>query len=143
MTKEKNTKTIENSKGHIWKYTGTFDEEGKACGVGTATGGRNGKDSYSGYWLNDKFHGLGTYIYPNGNKQIAEWKEGSLCGKLSMHDIDGEITNERWHNGHNYDEKEVKEDEAFYGKDSKPNTAAAYNWKDFIEKSNDESDESD
>ena len=55
-----------------------------------------GKDKaptgYSGEKFNGKFHGQGTYIWPNGDKYVGEWRNGALHGH-------GTCT---WANGHRY-----------------------------------------
>lgn len=43
------------------------------------------KDIYSGYWLNGKKHGLGTYVFnATGMKYIGKWVQNRFCeGKWS------------------------------------------------------------
>jgi hypothetical protein len=43
-----------------------------------------------GYFVNDKKHGLGKFIWTDGKSVEGEWVEGKLNGEARMMDIDGE-----------------------------------------------------
>ena len=64
------------------KYVGEF-KDNKFNGHGKyyhlAEGPLKGY-KYEGKWLNNKRHGLGIVIWPNGNKYIGEQKNGELHG---------------------------------------------------------------
>jgi len=38
-------------------------------------------EKYVGDWKNGKYHGHGTYSWSNGNKYVGEWKGGNLNGQ--------------------------------------------------------------
>ena len=79
-----------------WSYSGELGENGKACGFGTAT---RGKESYKGHWINNAFEGIGkdklyfcdqmstvgVYTLASGNRWDGEWKNGKLHGKTSYY----------------------------------------------------------
>ena len=71
--------TVISSKG---KYVGEF-KDNKFSGHGKyyhlAEGPLKGY-TYEGKWLNNKRHGLGIVIWPNGNKYIGEQENGQLHG---------------------------------------------------------------
>ena len=43
----------------LWRYTGEVDQEGKACGFGTAVSIDNPDKRYTGTFANGLIHGLG------------------------------------------------------------------------------------
>ena len=54
-----------------WKSVSSFGEE------------------YSGDWFEDKFHGKGTYNWPDGRHYKGEWKDGKMHGYGEMKYDDG------------------------------------------------------
>jgi hypothetical protein len=58
------------------KYSGEF-QDNKRCGHGTIHNELNNKLMFSGEWLKDKKHGLGTSYDLNGNiEHCGNWKKG-------------------------------------------------------------------
>jgi len=52
--------------------------------------------SYEGEYVNDKFEGLGTYIWANGMKYEGEYKEDHMEGKGIMLFPDGRKYDGDW-----------------------------------------------
>ena len=44
------------------EYTGELDSEGQACGIGTAVRLDDPTEKWEGTFMNDKPHGLGSYL---------------------------------------------------------------------------------
>ena len=42
--------------------------------------------NYEGGWFNDRYHGLGTYTYPNLAKYRGYWKDGKQHGEGQVFD---------------------------------------------------------
>ena len=47
-------------------------------------------DSYSGYFVNDKFNGTGQYIWANGDKYSGEFSDGQISGYGELAFINGD-----------------------------------------------------
>ncbi len=70
------------------KYNGEFLDN-KFHGKGTFTSA-NG-DKYEGYWKDNKFHGKGTFTCANGGKYEGDWKDGKQHGKGTLTYANGDI----------------------------------------------------
>ena len=52
---------------------------------------KNGTIKYDGYFDNDKFEGMGKYIYENGDYYIGQFSNGSKRGKGREYYKNGKI----------------------------------------------------
>ena len=57
---------------------------------------------YEGDTKDGKFHGFGTYSYPNGNKYEGEWMDGNRHGKGTIHYLNGDKYVGDWVNGNKH-----------------------------------------
>ena len=102
-------------------YFGSRDSEGcpqgrgtlKWCESGTRFEGhfhkgvKNGRgcfyffdgSSLAGNFINDSLEGCGTYIYSDGRRMEAEYKEGELSGRFTEYDENDEILIKGFHEG--------------------------------------------
>ena len=56
-------------------------------------------EKYVGDWKNGKYHGHGTFIYPDGNMYVGEFKDGLKNGHGTFTSLDGDKYEGEWVNG--------------------------------------------
>ena len=79
------------------KYDGDW-KEGKFHGKGTYTYAKDDKEgraTFTGYYVNDLRNGHGTLTYKNGSFCTGTWKNGDMHGKFLFYDKDGQFTEEK------------------------------------------------
>lgn len=54
---------------------------------------------YKGQWSNNKKHGYGVMIWPNGEKSEGYWQNNVRCGLSIFTDAEGRRYEEKWKNG--------------------------------------------
>ena len=84
------------------EYKGAW-QKGCRNGLGTLESKQNGW-KYSGEWLDNREHGMGTYVFSHNNKWQrdkfeGEWKSGKPHGKGVMTMKNGDKTISLWKNG--------------------------------------------
>ena len=70
---------FQNKNNEIEYYSGTFDNKGNFCGIGTLI--TKDKNIYNGSFKNGLFDGKGIFVNENGNYYFGDWKNGKIEGK--------------------------------------------------------------
>ena len=75
--------------------TGMFSSWKNDCfGTETSASGK-----YVGEWQNDKWHGQGTYTFPDGEKYVGGFKDALYHGQGTLYAANGEVLQQgTWEN---------------------------------------------
>jgi hypothetical protein len=77
----------------------TNKQEGKSEST-TKQGSKKSRDpSYKGSYKSGKFHGTGTYTYPDGTTYKGEWKDGKYHGNGTQRSPNGRTLSGQWKDG--------------------------------------------
>jgi len=81
---------------HQGVYCGQWARDARTFGMIEFTNG----DVYMGEWRNDKFGGVGVYLYANGQRYEGEWSDGKKHGEgVFYHTTTGQVQKGVWLSG--------------------------------------------